>query len=780
MRHHPVSRSLAAFLAAAILLNCPGPEALAAGIQAVRPVPAGRVDAPLGGLGIIQPSPVAGLPGAGSVQVGALAYSALPGLGTPGVKTRNLAPGVPGPAEAPPEPASLKPAAPEPVQGRTWFGVLRRSPQGDSVQASPAELKELKRQQDKAAKEEARRLKEREGREKEQKLIDRVLDISIRLEKAENDGDVSEEELRKTADQVWGLDPGSAALDPVAVSQPLPADKTQVLARGEKDRPNARGPPAPEARPAKPSAPRRWLAHAVLAAASLVAAARRVVSAAVSPVARLWSSLPSGARVGLAAALTAGADFSARLLMPALFGFAPAAGLWVAVGLGGVALPALAFTRWSLSRSKDPALAPLVRYADLLMGVLLGAAVVTGIGVSGLGLGGALIGPASKGLGLISLAPLLGVLGFMAALPVLFGSGHVAWGLRNKTKTDPDLPLPFLYKLMLFSAILTPGQLFVALSGGLPGLLGGFVVYAAIVTYFSSRARLGRMTAQDDGAQPKAGVDEEAWRLDRVQGPATTPAEQLRRARVQAALWGAAIVLGSIAFVALHQLSLPAALALAGPKLLAGLKSLAPFALLGGFLAALFMRVKRVKTGPYVDTVAELAAKAGLPMPRVHAGKTTGSPNAFAAGAFHSLAVVAVVGTITRLMTVREMRGILGHELSHVKYRHMLSFFLAIPFVQLLSLGAATILQMAVVYWAPVLWVLALLGLTRANERMADAGGAKLTGDPRGLATGLRKLALLGSVGDKMPHREGSWLYRLFLSHPDPLERVRTLGRMLK
>ncbi|MBI4677615.1 MAG: M48 family metalloprotease [Elusimicrobia bacterium] len=766
MKHHPFTRCLAAFLAAAIILECPGPEAFAAGFQAVRPVPAGRLDAPLGGIGSMQASPTYGPAGASSVRFEGPALPSLPGVGTPDVDIQGVSAALPSVAapgsRAEPGSAEAPAAESQPAPQRSWFGLFRRSGH---------EAKRLKA--------EAQAEKEREERAKESKLIDRVLDISIKLEKAENDGNINEEELRKTADQVWGLDSGSAALDPVETSQPLPGGKTQVFSRGPMSRPNERGPPAASAKPAKPSVVGQAVAKAVQGIAQAVSAVRRFLSAALSPVASLWSSLPSGFRVGLATALTVGADYSARLLMPALFGFVPAAGLWVTVGLGGVVIPALALTRRSLVKRNDPALAPLVRYADLLLGALLGAAAVTAVGVFGSDLGASLLAAAQKGPGFLSLAPLLGVFGFMASLPVLYGTGHVAWGLRNKTKTNPDLPLPFLYKLMLFSAVLTPIQLFVALSGGLPGLLGGLIVYLAIIAYFRSQAKLARMTAQDAESKP-ASVDEKTWRLDLVPGPATTPAEQLKRSRIQAALWGAAIIVGSLALVALHQLSVPAALLLAGPKLLASLKFLIPFALLGGFLAVLFMRARRVKTGPYVDTVRELASKAGLPMPRVHAGKTTGQPNAFAAGAFYRLAVVAVVGYITRLMTVREMRAVLGHELSHVKYRHMLSFFLAIPFVQLLSLGAATILQMALVYWAPILWVLAVLGLTRANERMADAGGAKVTGDPRGLATGLRKLALVGMVSDKMPHREGSWLYRLFLSHPDPLERVQTLGRMLK
>jgi Zn-dependent protease with chaperone function len=239
------------------------------------------------------------------------------------------------------------------------------------------------------------------------------------------------------------------------------------------------------------------------------------------------------------------------------------------------------------------------------------------------------------------------------------------------------------------------------------------------------------------------------------------------------------LILGSLGLLALQQLSVPVALALAGASIQKSLMSMAPMILLSGFVAAFFMGVKRVASGPYVETVRELAARAKVPMPRVYAGASTGDPNAFAAGGVQHLSVVAVKGYITRLMTVREMRGVLAHELSHVKYRHVLTLFTSIACLQFLAGGAVTLAQLALGYWAPLIWMIGLMGLTRANERMADAGAAKLTGDPRGMATGLRKFALMDAEEQGVPIREAGMLHRLLMSHPEPLERVQTLGRML-
>jgi Zn-dependent protease with chaperone function len=371
----------------------------------------------------------------------------------------------------------------------------------------------------------------------------------------------------------------------------------------------------------------------------------------------------------------------------------------------------------------------------------------------------------------------------MAALPVVYGAGHTAWGLRNRTKVEPEFPLQIPFSLMLLPMLFSPMMRFISLTGGVPDLLAFPLMIAAFAAYRLSRRFLTRMTATGASPAPAPLSVRELiarWRLDRVPGEATTPGREIRRARAQAAWWGAAVIAGSLGLLALHQLSLPVALAKAGASLLGSLLSMTPMIVLSGFAAALFMRVKRVASGPYVEAVRDLARRAKVPMPRVYAGPSTGDPNAFAAGGLQSLSVVAVKGYITRLMTVREMRGVLAHELSHVKFRHTLALFAAIAFLQISSGGAVTLLQMAVGYWTPLLWMIGLMGLTRANERMADAGAAWLTGDPRGLATGLRKFALLGQEEEKVPHREGSWLYRLLLSHPDPLERVRTLARMIE
>lgn len=738
IRVRSIYRGAAGLMAVLLALACPGREAFAQAVRIARPAPSASP--------VFMPRPAV-------LPAGPLLQLSAPRLSAPALSAfAPAAPSIGTPRQEPPR----RPAAPAVAAAAT--------PAPEQAKPSAGSEKELKRQ-----------ASERKERAAEQKVIDRVLKMSMALEKVETSGTVSEEDLKITADRAW-----SEALPAVAPETDVKAaaaPNSSLPKAGRVDPKTMNGPPAaPAPEKPRPSIFRSYARETKLALA-------QTLNLALAPVGALSRRLPSSLVMVVAAATTFAADHAARLLLPAVFGFTPAAGLWIVAGLGGVLIPALIATRIVLARNADPALAPLTRYADGLLGVLAGAAAVTVLGVLGLDLTAALMDAPVRGAGLVSLAPLLGLFSFMAALPVIYGAGHTAWGLRNKTETEPELPVQIPYSLMLLPMLIEPMIRFISLSGIASSYLAFPLLFAAIAAYRLSRKFLTRMTTRAASPAPAEFSARELlarWRLDRVPGEATTPEQEIRRARVQAARWGAALILGSLAVLALKKLSLAAALATAGASITGSLMSMAPMLLFSGFLAAFFMRTKRVVSGPYVETVRELAARAKVPMPRVYAGESTGDPNAFAAGGVQRLSVVAVKGYITRLMTVREMRGVLAHELSHVKYRHMLTLFASIALLQFFSGGAAALLQMALGYWAPLAWMIGLMGLTRANERMADAGAAKLTGDPRGLATGLRKLALLGIEEDKMPHREGSWLHRLLISHPDPVERVHTLGRMLK
>lgn len=155
------------------------------------------------------------------------------------------------------------------------------------------------------------------------------------------------------------------------------------------------------------------------------------------------------------------------------------------------------------------------------------------------------------------------------------------------------------------------------------------------------------------------------------------------------------------------------------------------------------------------NMVQELADKAGLPMPRVYIIDDQ-APNAFATGRNPENAAVAATTGIMRLLSAREMRGVMAHELAHVAHRDILISTISATMAGAISALANfamlfggrdsegrpsnPVATIAVMLLAPLAASLIQMAISRAREFEADRGGAEISGDPLALASALEKI----------------------------------------
>lgn len=207
-------------------------------------------------------------------------------------------------------------------------------------------------------------------------------------------------------------------------------------------------------------------------------------------------------------------------------------------------------------------------------------------------------------------------------------------------------------------------------------------------------------------------------------------------------------------------------------------------------------------------TVEELAQQAGIPKPRVYLIPQF-QPNAFATGRNPSKGVVAVTQGILDTLSPRELRGVLAHEIAHIRNRDILVATVAATIAGAISYLAQALQfgllfggrdedgdsnplgGLAMVFIAPILALLIQMGVSRSREFLADETGARISRDPEALASALEKLdyasrripanvqPATASLFIVNPFAGAKSLLNLFSTHPPMRERIRRLRATL-
>ncbi len=220
-------------------------------------------------------------------------------------------------------------------------------------------------------------------------------------------------------------------------------------------------------------------------------------------------------------------------------------------------------------------------------------------------------------------------------------------------------------------------------------------------------------------------------------------------------------------------------------------------------------QVDETSAPQFYNMVRELSQRAGLPMPKVYLINED-APNAFATGRNPENAAVAATTGILRVLSDRELRGVMAHELAHVKHRDILISTISATMAGAISAlanfamffggrdqngrPANPIASIAVAILAPLAASLIQMAISRAREFEADRGGAEISGDPQALAAALDKIhryaqGIPFEAAEQHPATaqmmimnplSGGTIANLFSTHPATEERIARLMEMAR
>ncbi len=210
----------------------------------------------------------------------------------------------------------------------------------------------------------------------------------------------------------------------------------------------------------------------------------------------------------------------------------------------------------------------------------------------------------------------------------------------------------------------------------------------------------------------------------------------------------------------------------------------------------------------YYNMVKELAQSAELPMPKVYVINEQ-QPNAFATGRNPEHAAVAATVGIMQILSERELRGVMAHELAHVKHRDTLTSTISATMAGAISSIAQfgmffgggrgddgerpnMLISMLMMFLAPMAAALIQMAISRSREFEADRKGAEICKDPKSLASALEKIhnyahQIPNQTAEMHPETgqmmiinplAGVSFDTLFSTHPKTEERVARLMAM--